>query len=60
MDTIGSPETSVLNQLTPHNHPEDGRIQFNGGGSLQSPKSFNIFSIIILSCRLVAEEGASG
>jgi hypothetical protein len=41
MEPTGSPETSVLNQLTPRNDPEDGRIQFNRGESLaisHSPK----------------------
>ena len=33
---IGSPETSVLNHSTLCNNPEDGRIQFNGSGSLRS------------------------
>ena len=33
---IGSPETSVLNHFTPCNNPEDGRINFNRGGSLRS------------------------
>ena len=36
MGPIGSPETSVSNHLTPRNNPEDGRIQFNRGGSLRS------------------------
>jgi hypothetical protein len=36
MRLIGSPETSVLNHLTGRNNPEDGRIQFNSGGSLRS------------------------
>jgi hypothetical protein len=27
MEPIVSPETSVLNQLAPHNNPEDRRIQ---------------------------------
>jgi hypothetical protein len=34
-----SPETSVSNHLTPHNNPEDGRIQFNRGASLRSRNS---------------------
>jgi hypothetical protein len=33
---IGSPETSVVNHLTPPNNSEDGIIQFSRGGSLQS------------------------
>ena len=32
--SIGGPEKSVLNHLTPHNNPENGRIQFNRGGSV--------------------------
>ena len=34
--TKGSPEKSVSNHLTPRNNPEDGRIQFDRGGSLRS------------------------
>ena len=29
MGPIGSPETSVLNQITQRNNPEDGIIQLN-------------------------------
>jgi hypothetical protein len=36
MRLIGSPETSVLYQLTPRNNPENRRIQLNRGGSLRS------------------------
>jgi hypothetical protein len=36
MAPICSPETSALEELTPRNNPEDGRIQFNSGGSLRS------------------------
>jgi hypothetical protein len=36
MRPIGSPETSVLNQRTVRNNPEDGRIHFNRGESLPS------------------------
>jgi hypothetical protein len=36
MRPIGHPETSVLNHPTLRNNPEDGRIQFNHGGSIQS------------------------
>jgi hypothetical protein len=36
MGPTGSPETSVLNQRTPSNNPEDGIIHFNRGGSLRS------------------------
>jgi hypothetical protein len=32
MGQIGSPETSGLHHITPHNNPEDGRIYFNRGG----------------------------
>jgi hypothetical protein len=39
MGPIGSPETSVLNQFTPRNNPEDGRIQFNSSGSLRGRKN---------------------
>ena len=35
MEPIGSTTTSVLNQLTPRNNPEDGRIRFNRHGSLR-------------------------
>ena len=35
-DGTDSPETSVLNQPTLRNNPEDGRIQFNRSGSLRS------------------------
>jgi hypothetical protein len=41
---ICSSETSILNQLTPRNNPEDGRIQFNRGGS---PRSNNGFVLTI-------------
>jgi hypothetical protein len=40
--TIGIPETSLSNHLTPWNNPEDGRIQFNRGGSLRSRKKYLI------------------
>jgi hypothetical protein len=36
MEPIGSPETSVLNQLMPRNNPQDGRVQFNHNESLRS------------------------
>jgi hypothetical protein len=36
MGHIDSSETSVSKSLEPHNKPEDGRIQFNRCGSLQS------------------------
>jgi hypothetical protein len=35
MGLIGSPETSVSNHLPPRNIPENGRILFNGGGSMR-------------------------
>jgi hypothetical protein len=35
-ETTGSPETSVLNQPTLRNIPEDGRIQVNRSESLRS------------------------
>ena len=35
MGRIYSPETSVLNYLTPRNNPEDERIQLNCGRSLR-------------------------
>ena len=38
MGPIGSPETSVSNHLTPHNKPEDGRIQ-------------NVIHTILIQCR---------
>jgi hypothetical protein len=40
MEHVCAFETSVLNQLTPRNNPEDGRIQFNFGGTL---KTSNIY-----------------
>jgi hypothetical protein len=44
MERIGSPETSVLNRLTPRNNPESGKIHFNSGVSLKLPHSFiNIY-----------------
>jgi hypothetical protein len=36
MGSIGSPETSVSDHLTPRSNPEDCRVQFNGGESLRS------------------------
>ena len=36
MGPIGSPETAVLNHITPPNNPEDGRIYFNRGESQRS------------------------
>jgi hypothetical protein len=38
MGHIRSTETSVSNRLTARNNAEDGRIQFNRGGSLRSRK----------------------
>ena len=38
MGSTDSPETPISNHLTPRNHPEYGRIQFNCGGSLSSHK----------------------
>jgi hypothetical protein len=38
MGPIGCPETSVLNQPTLCNNPEDGRIQVNYSESLRSRK----------------------
>ena len=35
VEQIGSPETFVSNHLTPRNTPEEEKIQFNRGGSLQ-------------------------
>ena len=35
MGPIDTPETSVWNHLTARSNPEDGRIQFNRGGSLR-------------------------
>ena len=35
MDAIGSSETSVLNQITLRNNPEDRRIQLNCDGNLR-------------------------
>jgi hypothetical protein len=45
METIGSPETSVSNHRTPHNNPEDGRINFNRGGSLLSLKFLAVLRV---------------
>jgi hypothetical protein len=33
---LSGPETSVSKHLTQRNNPEDGRIQFNSGGTLRS------------------------
>ena len=43
MGGTGSPEMSVLNQPTLSSNPEDGRIQFNRGGSLRSRKLMSYF-----------------
>ena len=50
MGLTGSPETSVLNQLTPRNNSEDGRSQFYHGGSLRSRKSLWFFRSLSRSC----------
>ena len=36
MGPVSSPETSVSNHLTPHNNPDNGKIQFKRRGSLRS------------------------
>jgi hypothetical protein len=36
MGSIRNPETSALNQLTPRDNPENGKIQFHSGESLRS------------------------
>ena len=41
-EPIGSPEASILNQLTPRNNTEDGRIQFNCGSNPAISQSFSI------------------
>jgi hypothetical protein len=43
MEPIGNPETSVLNDLTPRNNPEDRRIQSNQGGSQRSHNGLHVF-----------------
>jgi hypothetical protein len=48
MEPIGSPETSVLNQLTQRNNLEDRRIQLNGGESLRSHTVTKFVNIIML------------
>jgi hypothetical protein len=35
MGPIGNSETSVSNYLIPRNNPENGKIEFNHGGSLR-------------------------
>jgi hypothetical protein len=46
-----SPETSVLNNLTLSNNPEDGRILFNGGGSVRSCIEIVGFSDVCVCAR---------
>jgi hypothetical protein len=50
MGLIDCPETSVSKHLTTRNNPEDGRIQFNRGGSLQSRIK------VFFPCRFLAED----
>ena len=52
MGPIASPETSVSNHLTPRNNPEDGRIQFNRGGSLRSRQVQNFMKICPVGAEL--------
>jgi hypothetical protein len=40
--TVGSPETSVLNQLTGHNNSESRKIQFNRGGRIDLARKYII------------------
>jgi hypothetical protein len=49
MGPIHSPETSVLNQLTPRNNPENGRNEFNCDGGLRSRTvvAFAVFVIML-------------
>ena len=51
LELIGSPKTSVSNQCTAHNNPEDGRINFNSGGSLRLHlllfQSFSIYLVVL-------------
>jgi hypothetical protein len=47
MRQMDVPETSLLNQLTPRNNTEDGRIQFNHGRSLRS---------YFVHCHMLGEE----
>jgi hypothetical protein len=50
---ICSPETSVSNHFTPCNNPEDGRIQFNRGGSLTSRINIDPFLVKCFGLRRV-------
>jgi hypothetical protein len=49
MGRIRSPETSVQNQPTLRNNPEDDRILVNRSGSLQSRKS-NLLADALYIC----------
>jgi hypothetical protein len=40
---LSNPETSVSNQLTLRNNPEDGRIRFKRGGSVRSRIGWTTF-----------------
>jgi hypothetical protein len=46
-----SPETSVSNYLTSRNNPEDGRVQFNFGGSLR----YRILSVVLKTSKKETE-----
>jgi hypothetical protein len=47
---IGSTETSDVIQLTPHNNPEDGRIQFNRDRNQRSHIGALLFTQVTLYC----------
>ena len=40
---IDSPETSILNQITPRNNSEEGIIKFNRDGSLRPRRIYRGF-----------------
>ena len=50
MGQTGRPETSVLNQLTPRNNTEEGRIPFNSGGSVRSREVAAAYFILCGIC----------
>jgi hypothetical protein len=56
MGPIRSPETSVLNQPTLHNIPEDGRIQVNHSGSQWSRNAEHVSPNLLLSITPVLQE----
>ena len=52
MERIRSPETSVPNQPTLHNIPQDNKIQVNRSESLRS----RILSIIIVDKQIILQD----